>query len=143
MARQMVGRWGMSEAIGPVTVLPPPDQQNPFGGDGVSPATQELIDHEVRRLLEDCYAEALETLRANRDKLDRLATTLVRRETLDEDEAYAAAGVARETAPAAVARGEAPGSEPAPGVPPDEVPVGSEDGLPVRTTSQRSQPPPA
>jgi cell division protease FtsH len=97
----------------------------------------------VRRLLEDCYAEALETLRTHRDKLDRLATTLVARETLDEDEAYAAAGVTRETAPAAVARGEAPGLEPAPGVPPDEVPAGSEDGLPVRTTSQRSQPPPA
>jgi cell division protease FtsH len=140
LARQMVGRWGMSEAIGPVTVLPPPDQQNPFGGDGVSPATQEVIDREVRRLLEECYEEALATLRRNRDKLDRLATTLVERETLDEDEAYAAAGVERQTAPAAVARGEVPGSEPAPGVPPGEVPAGSEDGLPVRTTSRRDPP---
>jgi cell division protease FtsH len=143
MARQMVGRWGMSDAIGPVTVLPPPDQQSPFGGDGISPATQELVDREVRRLLEDCYAEALATLRAHRDKLDRLATTLVERETLDEDDAYAAAGVERETAPAAVARGETPGGEAAPGVPPDDVPAGSEDGLPVRTTSRRSPPPPS
>jgi cell division protease FtsH len=136
LAKQMVGRWGMSEAIGPVTVLPPPDQQNPFGGDGISPSMQELVDHEVRRLLEECYAEALETLRRHRDQLDRLATTLVQRETLDEDEAYAAAGVERETAPAAVARGEAPGLEPAPGVPPGgDVPAGADDGVPVRTTS--------
>jgi cell division protease FtsH len=141
LARQMVGRWGMSEAIGPVTVLPPPDQQNPFGGDGVSPATQEVVDREVRRLLEDCYAEALATLRRHRDQLDRLAGALVERETLDEDEAYAAAGVPRETAPAAVARGEVPGGEPAPGVPPGDVPAGTDDGLPVRTTFGRDEAP--
>ena len=44
IARQMVGRWGMSEAIGPVTVLPPPGQESPLGLDGVAPATKELID---------------------------------------------------------------------------------------------------
>jgi cell division protease FtsH len=121
IARQMVGRWGMSRAVGPVSVLPPPGQDQPFGLDGVAPATKELVDVEVRRLVDDCYAEALQTLRDNRERLDRLAHTLFDRETLEEDEAYAAAGVRPEMAPAAVARGEAPGSGRAPGLPPEEV----------------------
>ena len=121
LARQMVGRWGMSATIGPVAVLPPPGQEQPFGGDGVAPATRQLVDEEVRRLVEDCYDEAVRTLRSNRERLDRLAHTLFDRETLNEDEAYAAAGVARETAPAAVARGEAPGSARAPGMPPENA----------------------
>ena len=40
LARQMVGRWGMSAAVGPVSVLPPPGQEQPFGVDGVAPATE-------------------------------------------------------------------------------------------------------
>jgi cell division protease FtsH len=123
VARQMVGRWGMSAAVGPVSVLPPPGEEQPFGVDGVAPATKELVDTEVRRLVEECYARAVETLRGNRERLDRLAHALVERETLGEDEAYAAAGVSRETAPAAVARGEIPGSERAPGMPPEDAAV--------------------
>ena len=63
IARQMVGRWGMSEAIGPVTVLPRPGSESPLGlgGDGAVAATQELVDAEVRRIVDECYAEALDT----------------------------------------------------------------------------------
>jgi len=100
LARQMVGRWGMSAAVGPVTVLPPPGQEQPFGSDGVAPSTRQLVDEEVRRLVEACHHDAVETLRSNRARLDRLAHVLVEREPLDEDEAYAAAGVVRETDPA-------------------------------------------
>jgi cell division protease FtsH len=121
LARRMVGRWGMSSVVGPVAVLPPPGQDQSFGLDGVAPATRELVDTEVRRLVDDCYAEAVETLRANRDRLDRLAHALLERETLDEDEAYAAAGVVRDTAPAAVARGETPGTDRASGLPPEDA----------------------
>ena len=121
IARQMVGRWGMSPAVGPVTVLPPSAQEQPFGGDGVAPATRERVDDEVRRLVEECYGDAVATLRTNRERLDRLAHALLAAETLDEDAAYAAAGVTRATAPAAVARGEVPGNGRAPGMPPDGV----------------------
>jgi cell division protease FtsH len=103
IARQMVGRWGMSAAVGPLTVLPPPGQESPLGLDGVAPATRELVDSEVRRIVEECHDEAVATLTAHRDQLDRLARALVEKETLDEDEAYAAAGVARDEAPAALA----------------------------------------
>ncbi|GGL08957.1 ATP-dependent zinc metalloprotease FtsH [Mangrovihabitans endophyticus] len=117
IARQMVGRWGMSDAIGPVTVLPPPGSESPLGLDGVAPATKELVDREVRAIVEECYAAALRLLRDHREQLDALATTLLETETLDEDAAYAAAGIARDAAPGAVARGEAPGTDHRPGVP--------------------------
>jgi cell division protease FtsH len=136
IARQMVGRWGMSDAIGPVTVLPPPGQESPLGLDGVAPATKELVDREVRKIVDDCYAEAVATLRDHRPQLDALARTLLQHETLDEDDAYTAAGISRDSAPAALARGEAPGSDRAPGLPPSDTPSGTPsdtDGLPVRT----------
>lgn len=110
IVRQMAGRWGMSPAIGPVTVLPPSGQESPYGLDGVAPATRELVDTETRRIIEECYAQAVETLRGNRDRLDRPAHTLLEKETPEEHEAYAAAGVDRDTvpaAPAAVACGRA------------------------------------
>jgi cell division protease FtsH len=103
IARQMVGRWGMSPAIGPVSVLPSSGQESSTGTDGVAPATRELIDTETRRIIEECYQQAADTLRGNRDRLDRLARTLLDRETLDEDEAYTAAGIACDTAPATAA----------------------------------------
>ncbi|MFB9239101.1 ATP-dependent zinc metalloprotease FtsH [Plantactinospora siamensis] len=130
IARQMVGRWGMSDAIGPVTVLPRPGQESPLGLDGVAPGTRELVDGEVRRIVEDCYAEALATLREHREQLDRLARTLLRQETLDEADAYAAAGIPRDAAPAAVARGETPGADPAPGLPPESGAAPTEVGEP-------------
>jgi cell division protease FtsH len=114
IARQMAGRWGMSPAIGPVTVLPPPGQESPYGLDGVAPATKELVDTEARKIIEECYEQALATLRSSRDRLDRLAHTLLERETLDEDDAYAAAGIGRDAAPGAIARGEAADPAPAP-----------------------------
>jgi cell division protease FtsH len=123
IARQMVGRWGMSDAIGPVTVLPPPGQESPLGLDGVAPATKELVDREVRKIVDDCYAEALRLLQEHRDQLGRLAHKLLETETLDEDDAYAAAGITRNEAPGAVARGEVPGLPAAPGVPPDPTPA--------------------
>ncbi|MEA2458328.1 MAG: cell division protease FtsH, partial [Thermoleophilaceae bacterium] len=94
IARQMVGRWGMSEAIGPVAVIPR-DGQGPLlpGTSGVSEETQRLVDEEVRRLVERCDNEVRQLLSANRHKLDALVAALMDRETLDEADAYAVAGV--------------------------------------------------
>ena len=121
IARSMVGRWGMSEAIGPVTVLPPPDRETPFGADPASPATKQLIDEEVRRLIEECHQDAVRILREHRQQLDALSSRLLEVETLDEADAYAAAGVDPVQAPGARARGDAPGTEPAPGFAPAQA----------------------
>ena len=95
IARGMVGRWGMSDTIGPLSVLPADEQsQYPFGGPQVSPETQELVDAEVRRIVDECYTVAIETLKAHREQLDALAEALLAKETLDEVEAYEVAGIA-------------------------------------------------
>jgi cell division protease FtsH len=96
LARQMVGRWGMSPAIGPVAVIPR-DGTGPLlpGVAEVSPDTQRLIDEEVRRIVEQAHGEVVELLEQNRDKLDSLVAALLEHETLDEVDAYAAAGVPR------------------------------------------------
>jgi cell division protease FtsH len=97
IARQMVGRWGMSKAVGPVAVLPS-ESQGPLlpGASEVSESTQELIDAEVRRIVEAAHDDVVRLLTDHRDKLENLTSRLLARETLDEDEAYAAAGVTRE-----------------------------------------------
>jgi cell division protease FtsH len=94
IARQMVGRWGMSSAIGPVAVIPR-DGAGPFltGAGEVSPETQALVDAEVRRIIEDAHREVTTLLQDNRDKLDSLVAALLEHETLDQEAAYAAAHV--------------------------------------------------
>jgi cell division protease FtsH len=102
IARQMVGRWGMSDAIGPVAVIPR-DGAGPLlpGVSEVSPDTQKLIDEEVRRIVENSHREVVELLQQNRSRLDSLVNALLEHETLDEDDAYAAAGVERTATQAA------------------------------------------
>src|SRR5882762_8529006 len=102
IARQMVGRWGMSSAIGPIAVIPR-DGQGPFlpGAAEVSPDTQKLVDTEVRRIVDESHQEVTALLQQNRGKLDSLAAALLEHETLDEEDAYAAAGVPRTPSTAA------------------------------------------
>jgi cell division protease FtsH len=99
IARQMVGRWGMSEAVGPVSVLPDPRTEQPLAldGNGPAPATRELVDAEVRRILDECYGQARDTLVDHRDRLERLARALLAAETLDAEQAYEAAGLPHRT----------------------------------------------
>jgi cell division protease FtsH len=99
IARQMVGRWGMSQAVGLVAVVPS-DGHGPFlpGAAEVSEQTQELVDREVRRIVAESYEEVLALLRSHRAQLDSLAHALLEHETLDEDAAYAAAGIAHDGA---------------------------------------------
>ncbi|WP_320668648.1 ATP-dependent zinc metalloprotease FtsH [Patulibacter defluvii] len=87
LARQMVGRWGMSREVGLLTAIAPADR--PGLGEAASQRTLELIDQEARRILERCYREAVDTLREHRAQLDALAAALLVHETLDEDEVRA------------------------------------------------------
>ena len=98
IARQMVGRWGMSEAIGPVSILPAPDQEQivlPGSPDALSETSRNLIEAETRRIIDECYTRALAKLRENRARLDRVAHALLEHETLDEADAYRVAGFER------------------------------------------------
>jgi cell division protease FtsH len=100
IARQMVGRWGMSPAIGPIAVIPR-DGSGPLlpGAAEVSSSTQQRVDDEIRRIVDESHQQVLALLKENRSKLDSLATALLEHETLDEEDAYAAAGVPRAGGP--------------------------------------------
>ena len=99
IARQMVGRWGMSPAIGPVAVVParrrrallpaPPRSRPTRSGSSTRRCGASSTSRTSR---------SLTLLRENRAKLDSLAKALLEHETLDEDDAYAAAGVPRTAA---------------------------------------------
>ncbi|KOY58125.1 MULTISPECIES: ATP-dependent zinc metalloprotease FtsH [unclassified Streptomyces] len=93
LARGMVGRWGMSERIGRLTAIPA-DAQSPYGL-LAAPATLDAVDHEMRRIVDECYVEACRLLREHRPKLDALTEALLANETLDEPAAYEAAGIPR------------------------------------------------
>jgi cell division protease FtsH len=127
VARQMVGRWGMSPALGPVSLLPGPAEQPMFGFDGnqPAPATRELLDAEIRRLLDEGAERARQTLAEHRSNLDNLVEALLAAETLDADEAYRAAGIPRaepdheilldeSATPKASSEGDVAGRDPAP-----------------------------
>jgi cell division protease FtsH len=108
LARQMVGRWGMSPVVGPLTVLPRDGAGGPFGGGPeLSPDTLKLVDEEMRRVVTEAHEEAVKVLRENRERLDHLARALLEHETLDEEDAYAAAGVTHPAAPPAELYGAA------------------------------------
>ena len=102
IARSMVGRWGMSERIGRRSVLP-------ADGDlrmaGISSALLDAVDEEVRRITDECYAEARRVLKENRGRLDAIVVQLLAHETLDEPDIYAAAGLCRPVSPAPAATG--------------------------------------
>ena len=93
-ARGMVGRWGMSDAIGPIAVTDG-RQDGPLlpGAMPSSPLTQQLVDEEVRRIVDEAERDVVELLERERDRLEALAGALLERETLDQPEAYEVAGV--------------------------------------------------
>lgn len=80
-ARDMVSSYGMSD-LGLVVY----SQQS--GDFAYSQKTAERIDEKVNAIIQESYAKALETLRANRDKLELLANKLLERETLQASEVY-------------------------------------------------------
>jgi cell division protease FtsH len=92
IARSMVGRWGMSDRIGRLSVLPADGDPRMAG---ISNDMLNAVDEEVRRITDECYADARRLLKDNRDKLDAIVSQLLAHETLDERDVYAAAGIVR------------------------------------------------
>ncbi|GGV11109.1 ATP-dependent zinc metalloprotease FtsH [Streptomyces filipinensis] len=95
IARGMVSRWGMSEEVGRLSALPN-DAQQAYGL-AAAPQTLDVIDTEMRRIVDECYEEACRKLRDHRGQLDALAQALLANETLEEADAYRIAGITRLT----------------------------------------------
>jgi len=85
----MVGRWGMSDSVGMMSVLDSDSHAN------ASPETLALLDAEVRKMADKAYADIGALLRDERDRLDALAEALLVHETLDAEDAYEAVGLTR------------------------------------------------
>jgi cell division protease FtsH len=90
LARDMVTRWGMSDALGPLQYAEPDEEV--FLGYSVnrtrhmSNETAQAIDNEIRKVVEDGYARAKHLLDEHRDELEKLALALLEYETLSGDE---------------------------------------------------------
>jgi cell division protease FtsH len=98
LARNMVTRWGMSEAVGMVQLAP---RENRYLGGGAgfgadkpfSEQTAALVDAEVQRIIHGCHEEAKRLLREHRAALDGLVAALLKNETLSEQEILQATGL--------------------------------------------------
>jgi len=90
LARRMVTQFGMSELIGPLAVGD--KEQEIFLGREfaqrreISERTAQMVDGEVKRLIDEAYARASSILGANRELLDRIAQALLDRETIDRED---------------------------------------------------------
>ena len=88
LARDMVTRYGMSDALGTM-VYAGSEQDSMFGSMSsktVSEATQQKVDAEIRRILDEQYAIARQLLESNRDKVEAMAAALLEWETIDADQ---------------------------------------------------------
>jgi cell division protease FtsH len=93
LAREIVGRFGMSERIGRVRLFASDADEYLGAASGLetlSERTHEDFDAEVRALLDAAEANARKVLQRNRDLLDRLAERLLDAETLEGDALAAA-----------------------------------------------------
>ena len=90
LARDMVTRWGMSDALGPLQYAEP--EEEVFLGYSVnrsrqmSNETAQAIDNEIRKVVEDGYSRAKHLLDEHREQLEKLAQALLEYETLSGDE---------------------------------------------------------
>jgi cell division protease FtsH len=94
IAREMVARWGMSPRLGPLN-LGAEDGAGPLGigQRPFSEVTAALIDAEMKRIVEECLAQAERLLAENRSRLDALAEALLKEESLDEAEVLRVSGL--------------------------------------------------
>ena len=99
LARAMVARWGMSEAIGPVDLRQ--SEEHPFLGREIaqprtfSEATARAVDEAVQQLLQGAEQRAAEVIERHKAALTRLIAKLEAKETLGRAEIEAALGPAR------------------------------------------------
>ena len=90
LARNMVTRWGLSEKLGPLTYSE--EEGEVFLGHSVtqhktvSDQTQDLIDEEVRNIIDRNYRRSTRILEEQEQKLHVMASALIRYETIDTEQ---------------------------------------------------------
>jgi cell division protease FtsH len=96
IARGMVARWGMSDTLGALAIGEGREDGGQMlpGGSAVSQATQEKVDLEAQRIVDEAERDVIALLERERPRLDALAHALLEHETLDQPDAYRVADVA-------------------------------------------------
>ncbi|MCF7955142.1 MAG: ATP-dependent zinc metalloprotease FtsH [Phycisphaerae bacterium] len=88
MAKEMILSWGMGKDLGPVSYST--DQGGemyfPSSTPDYSEKTSQVIDAEIKKLISEAYDSALRLIEDNKEKLDNLAKSLLKYETLDVDD---------------------------------------------------------
>lgn len=85
IAHSIVTRYGMNEKFGPI-LLDGTNEGDMFQSKYYSDVTGKEVDEEIIKLVKTTYAETVQALKDNRDKLDRLAHALCERETIMQEE---------------------------------------------------------
>ena len=90
MARDMVTRYGMSDVLGPMVYAENEGEvflgRNMTKTASISESTQQKVDAEIRRILDEQYAVAQKILEDNRDKVEAMTEALMKWETIDRDQ---------------------------------------------------------
>ncbi|HAL45623.1 MAG TPA: hypothetical protein DCP47_06895 [Phycisphaerales bacterium] len=86
IAREMVQTWGMSETVGLIDLSNKPQEYIGMGGNEYSQKTAEIIDNEVKKIIDSAYNLARGILESNKDKLQAIADALLKYESLDASE---------------------------------------------------------
>jgi cell division protease FtsH len=88
MAREMILTWGMGEEIGPINYGPNPAREMyfPSMAPEYSQKTAELIDKEVKAIIDEAYAKAVQLIETHKDKIDAITKALLKYETLDAED---------------------------------------------------------
>jgi cell division protease FtsH len=89
IAKQMVSTWGMSDKLGPISFDGNVDMNRIYfvpNEKDYSERTAEEIDTEVKKLVDEAYKKAKDLILANKDKLEGIAQSLLKYETLDAED---------------------------------------------------------
>ncbi|MBV8501252.1 MAG: ATP-dependent zinc metalloprotease FtsH [Paucibacter sp.] len=90
IARDMVTRYGMSDLLGPMVYAENEGEvflgRNMTKTANISETTQQKVDAEMRRILDEQYAVAQRILEENRDKVETMTEALMKWETIDRDQ---------------------------------------------------------
>ncbi|CRK90142.1 CLUMA_CG003858, isoform A [Clunio marinus] len=84
IAYAQIRQFGMNERVGLISF--PEEREDSMGEKPYSKHLQNMIDEEARRMINDVYNKTEQVLKDNRDKLEKLAETLLLKETLNYDE---------------------------------------------------------
>lgn len=85
-AKNMVASWGMDDKIGPIYLADKLKDESGYGFEASSDEMLNLIDNQIKSIIEDCKANAKKIISENKDKLEIIAQALIKYETLTGEE---------------------------------------------------------